>query len=613
VSAIRSMKVWAQVRWFLPACVVGALAVAWMVQTDFVPAGPMAESPGFGPGSDWDLQWSTLEAGRSAALHGGVAHWDPFPDYGSPVLAHPESFVAHPAWLLGARGDGATGLHLLYASALLALFIGFPWLAVELSLPWFLGTLAAAAVVASFEWEQRLYSGHLMFLGTVWWPPAVAGVVRALREQQSTLWAGAGGAAIGLGSLGGGHYPTLFGVLLLALVVWAHVVKPRWQLSFLALAMVGVTGAGSHGVRWWVSGAAAGVLLGGVLRAKNGGRAAIVMISFLAGLMGVAGFRLVPGFLLAREVGRVGTGSIGQIYPSVSLSSVFGFAGGFEGPLHLASPFLGVALLVSLVVMGVRHSESRVLVLPVASLTLIAWGSGGGGTLWPLLHTVPGLSGVNYPLRLQWVLLYFGPFVLAWLIWLESRGLGPARTKMAGTIALVASCLLLADALPEDRSPHEGRDRTVALSRVVGVLHEKGPQRHLGLAARDGLIREGQATALGFQGLAGDVDLDGVQVSRAQVTLHGVVGAIRTIPQRHLPGWTCVGASVGDPDPARLLTLTLEEPAATCRFRSPGLALGMLLQVMALLGLAISHFGCRSSRNEWAGGGSGTRSLPGAE
>lgn len=578
------MKRSAQARWLIPALLVAILATGWLCQTDFVPAGPTAAEPGFGPGSDWDLQWSTIEAGRSAASEGRVPHWDPFPDFGAPVLAHPESFVAHPAWMLGATGDASAGVRYLYMSALLALFLGFAWLATEFSIPWFVGTVAAAAVVASFEWEQRLYSGHLMFLGTAWWPAALAGVVRSLRPANSWVWAGVGGAALGIGSLGGGHYPTLFGGVLLALAVWASIAKPRWQAGLVGLSALGLIGAGPPTARWLVSLAAAVALVAGVSRAENWRRAASALTAVAAGGLAVAGFRLLPGFLLAEQVGRIDAGTIGRVYESVHLGSILGFAGDLEGTLHLASPLLGAALISGLIVLGARQVESRLLVVPVAVLTLVAWGSGGPGTLWPLLHLLPGLTGINYPLRLQWVFLYFAPFAVGWLMWSESRRLPAYRQVVAGGLALLVAAGLLSGAQLEDRAP-PGREASVAASRVVGVLPETEPLRHLGLASRDGLVRVGQATALGFGRPGGGFDLEHVQIDAGRVLIEGRVGDVVVVPQRHLEGWTCEGGSVGEPNGAQFLAVSLEESRAVCRFKSPGVRLGILLQLLGALAL----------------------------
>jgi len=133
--------------------------VFWLGRVDFIPLGPHEPVPGFGTSADWDLQWTSAEAARSATARGQLPWWDPFPDYGAPVLAHPEAFVAHPAYALSARSGVSAGLRLLVLSSVFVLILGSAWLAVELEAPWYLGMIGAAGLLASYEWENRSTSG----------------------------------------------------------------------------------------------------------------------------------------------------------------------------------------------------------------------------------------------------------------------------------------------------------------------------------------------------------------------------------------------------------------------------------------------------------------------
>ena len=568
-------------RWLLPAVVLAGLACIWLLQTDFVPAGPSQPEPGFGAGSDWDLQWSTLEAGRAAVSAGELPHWDPFPDYGSPVLAHPEAFVAHPAWLLGAGHGPATGLRLLQGTAIFVLFLGFAWLAVELELPWLLGPVAAASVIASFEWENRLYSGHLMFLGTAYWPVCLAAVTRALRPGTSAGWAALGGGALGLASLGGGHYPTLFGLVLVALYIWASVVSLRWLLGLLGVAGLALVPVGPEIGQWVISGVALVVLLAGLVRSQRGRSAATTAAGLLVGFAAVAGSRLVPGLVLGQASGRVALNSIGRRYGAPDAGELLRFNGGLEGGLHLAAWWVGIVLVAGVAVLILRESRARPLFVCVATLTLTAWGAGSPWTLWPLLHLAPGLTGINYPLRLQWVFLYLAPLGVSWLVWANLSKVGKYAEPVIGAVALLISAALLSTAQLEDRGP-ESRPTEVASGEVRGLLQESEDQRHLGLASRDGLIRVGQATALGFGVPEGEPTLEGVEIRRSSITVVGDVGQVTTIPQRNLRGWACRGADASAPNPDSFLTITLTAPRAECRFRSPGLVLGFILQLAAI-------------------------------
>jgi hypothetical protein len=574
----------APLRWLIPALMAGLLACGWLLRSDFVPAGPLDPAPGFGAGSDWDVQWAAMETSRAARSRGALPHWDPFPDYGSPVLAHPESFVAHPAWLLGSRWGPAAGLHVLLAWTLCTLFVGFSCLAVELELPWFLGPVAAAALVASFEWEGRLYAGHLMFLGVASWPLALAATSRALRPGASALWGAGAGAVLGLASLGGAHYPTLFGIVLVVLVVWTRQVAAPWPWALLGMAGLGLIPVGPVGGQWVTSGAAVVVLAGGIAGSSHRRALARVLAAAGAGLLAVAGVRLVPGYLLGGLGGRVTLDGVGRTYTPLPFGDLLRFQGEIEGGIHLASPVLGLVIVAAVGALLVRVPRSRPLLIPVAALTLIAWSAGRPWTLWPALHLAPGMTGVNYPLRLQWVLLCFGPLAGAWLAWWALTPLGPRAERVAAALSLVATCALLAFAPLEDRAP-PSRAAAVPEAVVRGVLPSSAPPRHLGSAARDGLIREGMATALGFGPPRGAPALEGLSVVGSTIVARGTPGQTRVAPQRHLPGWTCRGATLGTPDPEAFLAVTLTADEATCGYRSPGLLFGLVAQLCAILGL----------------------------
>ena len=223
------MARWSQVGVLL---VLGIALALWTGRSDFVPPGPGQADAGFGAGSDWDVQWAQGEALRSSASRGDLPHWDPMPDFGAPLLAHPESWVAAPAFLAsGGASDLRSGLHGLRAVSVIALVLGLGLLCVRMQVPWMVGVAGAVAVLASDQWAQRLYSGHLMALGMCWWPLAAAAVLRACESATANVqWrmAAAAGACIGLASLQGGHYPTVFAPWVLGLVAWGAVAGDRW-------------------------------------------------------------------------------------------------------------------------------------------------------------------------------------------------------------------------------------------------------------------------------------------------------------------------------------------------------------------------------------------------
>ena len=59
----------------------------------WVPPGPHAEDAGFAAGSDWDKRWLNAIAGRAAQLSGELPWWNPYLNYGTPLLSEPESFL----------------------------------------------------------------------------------------------------------------------------------------------------------------------------------------------------------------------------------------------------------------------------------------------------------------------------------------------------------------------------------------------------------------------------------------------------------------------------------------------------------------------------------------
>ncbi|MCO4774229.1 MAG: hypothetical protein KDA24_29650, partial [Deltaproteobacteria bacterium] len=235
------MSIWPRIALLL---LIGLVLALWTGRHDFVPAGPGADDPGFGAGSDWDVQWAQGDALRSSWERGELPHWDPMPDFGAPLLAHPEAWVAAPSYLVfGGTRDVASGLHGLRIVSVIALVLGLGLLCVRLEVPSMVGVATAVGVLASFEWEQRLYSGHVMMLGICWWPLAAAAVLEALKRPTRSgriLVAGGAGAAIGMASLQGAHYPTVLAPLVLGLVAWAAVAGERWVAALVGLFAAGV-------------------------------------------------------------------------------------------------------------------------------------------------------------------------------------------------------------------------------------------------------------------------------------------------------------------------------------------------------------------------------------
>ncbi|MCO4773690.1 MAG: hypothetical protein KDA24_26905, partial [Deltaproteobacteria bacterium] len=271
-------------------------------------------------------------------------------------------------------------------------------------------------------------------------------------------------------------------------------------------------------------------------------------------------------------------------FDAVPWSELATFSGAMEGGLRVAHPALGW-LLVLAVLVSLIDEKLRGVALSCAVLLLAAWSVGRPLTAWPLFSVVPGMSGINYPLRAQWALLVFGPVLLGavahgLLDWVVT----PSRSALVTSVGagLVALLLLPATAV-EDRAP---QGRPIA---AVGSQQVRGHTSDAALmsdAARDGLLRAGQATALGYPDLPLPVPSSPrVVVKGNTVTLDGRPGDVLLAPQRALDGWSCRGGEVVTHSPASWLHVRLTQERASCRWTTPWLKAGVASQVLALLAL----------------------------
>jgi len=424
-----------------------------------------------------------------------------------------------------------------------------------------------------------------MFLGVTAWPAAVAAVLRARKSPSPLLWGAGAGGLVGLASLGGAHYPTLFALWLLGLVAWASVSGGRWVTAWVLLAGLAVVTPGPAGLRWLFSGLGLLVLLGGLATSRQ--REAFWMVPGIGlGLVGVAGWRLIPGFGLGQLVGRVRLSDVARVHERVPLSDLFAFDGSVDRWLHLGSPAIGVGLLLGLAV-SMRMRHLRPIAVAVLSLYLVSCSVGRPASLWPLLHLGPGMSGANYPLRLQWVLLVLGPTAVSALLWAVAARLR-WREEFGLMLALGLSCVLLAQSTLEERTGGERTPNPVGDGIVTGYWLDRDTAPLMALAWSDGQIRAGLATAMGFSPPGEPPPLDGLEIERGTVRVTGSSGDARVVPQRHLPGWSCVGADLPAPDPHAFLKVTLQEPTAECRYRTPGVAAGLALQALALVCIGLA-------------------------
>jgi hypothetical protein len=635
------------------ALLVSVALTALLGRVQLLPPGPATDYAEVGEGSDLDIQ---LEMAWVASSYGpgSVAWWDPYPDFGQPLIANAEAFVGHPGFLLGGEeGDPQRGVLWMYRVQLLVLLLGACWLASGLGLPWWTGPPLMLPLLASPEWQERIGMGHLMILGLSAVPAALAGwhgglVAAAEGRRARGLVVGAlGGGAVGLGSLAGGHYPTAFTLFALLLASWGWLAGPRfaaalgalvalpWLLpSSLAevtplpveLAVFAVLGAGLWAGRRCVP-AAATPLLG-----------------FGAGLLAVAGWRLVPSFVVVKLNWRASSWRTVEVEP-IPFAAFLGGGegeGGIETLLRAPAPGLLLVAVLGVVVLttrlgrppgpaetdparaareGTAAQATAAVAFAVLVCVLLGWSAGRPLHPWRVATLAPGMSAINYPLRLQWFLLILPGFGL---LAAATRASVTARLPRALVPALVSAWLVwtLLDRAQLDPYPAAAPVDIGASERVRGV-RIGGDDATLSRTSMQGWVRPRFATGIGFGlletpphedaslGHGEEVREPGEQTparSAADVTILGVrdtwtvtapPGSQVRVAQRDLRGWRCDGGTqvtYPNDDALRVPTplrgnnwLRIEvgpTGTATCRWRPPGLWVGIALQLLAAVALA---------------------------
>ena len=604
--------------------VLAALAIAGaLASRDFVPAGPTAEDPGFGPGADWDVQWEMAGVAEASRREGVVPHWDPFSQYGVPQLANPESFTFHPAWLLGSRWGTRLGLSVMYAFQCLVFLLGMAWLGRCLRVPWYLAMAAGMGLVVSPEWSDRIIGGHLMFLGVCVWPAALAATLTALsadridRPWRQVLLGAVAGGALALANLGGGHYPTALGLTAVVALVWALAAPPRALLGLVAvLAAPLALPTAPDAARYPLVVAGAAILGWGVWRSARRPAQARCLAGVATGVLAVGGFRIIPeGVVMAFSARPLTPGSANPSWEALPLNLPWTEPWhGLEAYLYY--PWVGwlVLLLLGLVALA---RVNRALAFVGAAFLLLAWTSGRPAQPWALVGLLPGMAAVNYPMRMQWMLPMLAPLGGAALLFSLARdhvGRGWAHGLAAVLcgIAVVGTARNLASVYPPDPM---GTDVAFAAhSQVLGTTEDPSGDSLAAASAR-GLLHPVYGTALAFGPLEPprgardhlgwvETTCDGApDVLSAQVDgalggweIRAPAGTTVTVAQRDLAGWRCDGGELVEglcddgpdgPQPTgrgnRWLRVRVgDSGVARCQWRTPGLGVGLALQLAAL-------------------------------
>ncbi len=608
-------------RWIpLALSLAAALGMAsWLATWDWIPPGPGAADPGYGAGSDWDVQWEMAAVSHASYGEGHLPHWDPYPVHGGPLLANPEAFTLHPAWMIGALSSPRTGMRALYGFQCLLLLLGLLALGRVLKVPWYLSLACGLGLIASAEWKDRLYNGHLMAMGICAWPACFAAALAACRtERRRERWTpvllgSAAGAALGLASLGGGHYPMAFGLLAALLLIWGSAAPTALRFGLLAVFAAGLLPWSVPDIlRWTLVLAGAAVLAAGVWRSERRPQQARTLVGLILGMLAVTGFRLLPQMMALDLSGRRAALDLSApplaalplsqpwLAPERLLESYLYFP-----PLLLGALVLGLVLLIRL---------SPPLGLVGLIFLALGWSCGRSLQPWELVALVPGMTSINSPMRLQWVLPVLGPLGLAaFPLATARRWLGP-RAIHALAVPLAFAAWLVFDTPGSSPFPPHDAPASFSASSQVRALAPADPARHLASAAGRGLIHPVYGTAVSFDPLnpppvqeLGWIERD-CAVDGTSLAIEGRLdtweitappGATVALAQRDLPGWRCHGGETVtawcDDGPegeqpagkgGRWLRVEIGDSGTTrCRWRTPGLATGVILQLVALAAL----------------------------
>ena len=636
----------------LVAILLSAATASWLTSADeWVPAGPMAEDPGMGQGSDWDRRWLWAMSGAVARERGVLPHWDPFLNFGTPLLSEPESFLTHPAYAIVAPLHGMrAGLEAIYGFNCFLMLLGLAWLGHRLRVPFPLAMATALFLLTSSEWFNRLGHGHPMVLGICLWPAAAAASLQAMdakktRWEKRLLLGAVAGLALGLAGLNGAHYPLAYGMLMVLLLIWAAAAPGRLQAALVALCCIPLLiRSGPEWSRYILDLVAWTIVVAAVVRGGRYRDQLATLSGVGLGLLGTAGFFLVAAAERARQLGRLtlkvfdqpnwtitdaedclGQGSeIGR-----ALCNMANTGGDLENYLNFAHPLVWLALIAGL---GLCALRAPALAASSSIMLALAWSLGLPLRPWELISAVPGIAAADQQMRMQWIVLLMAPLGLA-------AGLSFVAERFTGrwgnwVIATLVAAGIVYYGAPAYHLPAEletGQEPQEVFPEGVGEIHGWAPGGAAGgevysRAPLRGLIipieygdggefRELTVPEVAGQGLSwlssgGEFRSTGPEIQVSAVlnewTIKGPPGSVVAVPQRDLPGWACDGGEL-KPDLEYMrrereaipfqrypftgkwfLSVEIGDSGkAVCTWRTPGLARGVFEQLLALLILAV--------------------------
>ena len=617
---------------------LAAGSAGWLVSADeWVPAGPFAEEPGMGQGSDWDRRWQWAMSAAVSRERGSFPHWDPFLNFGTPLFSEPESFLTHPAYALVAPLHGMrAGMNAVYACNCFLLLLGLAWLGHRLRIPFPLAMASALFLLSSDEWFTRLGSGHPMVLGICLWPAAAAATLAAMdplieRWEKRVLLASVAGMALGIAGLTGAHYPLSYGMLMVVLLTWASVASPRILALVVGVCCIPLlVRGGPEWGRYILDLVAWTAVIVAVTRAERWRDQLATLIGVGLGLLGTAGFFLVSAADRASQLGRL---TVKVFHPpswnTMPLEHLVQNGGDLESYLSFGHPAVWIALLAGLALCALRSPA-----LAAVSAKLNGFGRGRGQVLrpWELVSAVPGMAAADLQMRMQWIVLLMAPLGLATGFAAVAERFGGQRSSwIACTLAAVAIAWFGTDSyqLPaeveqgqipiEDFPEDPGRVRGLSSGWAAsGEVYSRSPLRGLIIPIEYGdpsnfrelAVPDVAAGGMAWLSSGGELRAAPPEVKVDAVlnewTIEGPPGAVVAVPQRDLPGWSCEGgdlapdleymrrereAGIFERDPFTgmwFLSVKIGPGGkAVCTWTTPGLPKGILQQLLALMVLAM--------------------------
>jgi len=471
-----------------------------------------------------------------------------------------------------------------------------------------------------------------MILGVCAWPAMLAALHKSTEDQDATpatrplLWAALAGGLLGLAGLGGAHYPVAFGIFLALLMVWARHTPKGYHFALLALwALPLATWERGIALRPALEIASCLVLVAGAAKAVHRKSAALSLGGFALGLAASNGTLLTLGAHRAADVGRIGFDNLrSPDWSAQSLSLLLQpEVGELESFFHFPHPIIWLLLIGGLVAL---FRKAPALATVGVAFLLLAWTVGRPLRIWTPLALSPGMMAADSQMRMQWLVLLLGPLgALGGLSWATERlRSGPPRAVAQAALA----GLVLFWGLQSYQPPALGaaaQELPQSLGQVSRVADPAGvysasslegsivPEYYSDPESVLFLRPEEAGDSIHWSSEEGHITSSNERVQVDAVldrwTVAGPPNTRVVLAQKDLPGWDCEGGII-DPDLKAIAAIDAllgqredRSPGAgnwwlsvrlgasgkaICRWRPPGLRLGVAVQItagIALLGL----------------------------